>query len=68
MRNGQEPLITATGQMLAGKRLADNALLHVNMIAELSPALAPAFPEFAAGDMVISVRDHNLIFLVDPRD
>lgn len=66
MDNGFEPLLSATGSSLADESLEDNELLHVNMIAELPAALAPAFPQFRAGDLVLSVRDYNLVFVVDP--
>ncbi len=66
MDNGFEPVLSATGDSLSGSAPSDNELLHVNMIAELSPELAPAFPDFAAGDLVISVRDYNLVVVVDP--
>jgi hypothetical protein len=66
MYNGFEPLLSATGLSLADETLADNELLHVNMISELPSALAPAFPQFRAGDLVVSVRDYNLVFVVEP--
>ena len=68
MENGFEPLLSATGEMMANESLTDNELMHVNMIDELSSDLAPAFPEFAAGDLAVSVRDYNLVFVVDPTD
>lgn len=66
MDNGFEPLLSATGSSLADEALSDNELLHVNMISELPPALAPAFPQFRPGDLVVSVRDYNLVFVVEP--
>lgn len=66
MENGLEPLLTATGAMMSGEALRDNELMHVNMIDELRPEMAAAFPGFAAGDLVVSVRDYNLVFVVDP--
>jgi hypothetical protein len=40
----------------------------VNKITELTPELAPAFPMFEAGDLMISMRELNLIVVVDPDD
>ncbi len=68
MANGLEPLLTATGETLGPDELADNEILHLNSIEELTPALAPAFPQFAAGDLVLSVRDYNLVMVVRPAD
>lgn len=66
MQNGLEPLLTANGVQLRRGVLADNEILHLNHIEELSPALAPAFPMFEAGDLLLSVHDFNLVLVVDP--
>ena len=42
-------------------------LVHLNDIEELSADLADLFPQFEAGDLLLSLRDRNLIMLVDPR-
>jgi hypothetical protein len=68
MENGLEPLLTATGMMLGRDALDDNEILHLNKIDELTPAMAAAFPEFAAGDLVLSLRDYNLVMVVRPSD
>lgn len=39
---------------------------HVNDIEELPTPIADAFPLFEAGDIVISMRSPNLVFVVDP--
>lgn len=41
--------------------------LHANHVEILSKALAPAFPMFAAGDILISMRNINLVAVVDGR-
>lgn len=65
-RNGLEALLFANG--MAGLDVpGDDSLTHLNDVEELLPALAPQFPEFAAGDLLISLRNYNLVMVVDPR-
>lgn len=40
-------------------------ILHPNDIEELSPAMAAAFPQFSAGDLLISLRNLNLVAVLD---
>jgi len=53
------------------ERTPDNVddfdLYHPNDVEELSAELAPAFPMFAAGDLLISVRNNNLVAVLDGR-
>lgn len=39
---------------------------HFNKVDVLSEELAPLFPDFEAGDMVLSIRDLNLVVVVRP--
>ncbi|MEM7522784.1 MAG: arylsulfotransferase family protein [Pseudomonadota bacterium] len=39
---------------------------HANDVEALSREMAPAFPQFEAGDLLISLRDLNLVAVVDP--
>lgn len=39
---------------------------HLNDIEPLPDSLADAFPEFGAGDLLVSVRNLNLVMVVDP--
>ncbi|MGB0749865.1 MAG: arylsulfotransferase family protein [Magnetospiraceae bacterium] len=39
---------------------------HSNHVEPLPPELAAAFPQFSAGDLVISYHTTNLIFVLDP--
>lgn len=64
--NALEPLMTATGNSIRSGLGDRDELVHVNKIAELSSDLAPAFPMFAAGDLAISMRELNLIIVVEP--
>ena len=41
---------------------------HANDVEALDPAMAEAFPMFAAGDLLISLRELNLVAVVDPAD
>ena len=41
-------------------------LFHSNKITELKKNLTKSFPMFREGDLLISIRDHNLLFVVDP--
>ncbi len=41
-------------------------IVHLNDIEVLTSEMAPRFPQFAAGDLLISLRNHNLIMIVDP--
>ncbi|MDQ2091522.1 arylsulfotransferase family protein [Marimonas arenosa] len=62
--NGFEALLTADGLRLDGATRTE--IVHTNKIAELTRDLAPAYPSFAAGDLAVSMRKLNLIFIFDP--
>ncbi len=66
--NGLEPLLTASGINFYPGLEWGKELVHVNKIGELSRAIADAFPDFEAGDLVISMRTFNLVIVVDPDD
>jgi len=41
-------------------------MMHVNKVEELTSDIAAAFPQFAAGDLLLSDRARNLLFVIDP--
>jgi hypothetical protein len=41
-------------------------MMHVNKVEELTSDIAAQFPQFAAGDLLLSDRTHNLLFVIDP--
>jgi len=45
----------------------DGEITHLNHVEELSATISAAFPEFAAGDLLVSERDFNLIMVIDPK-
>lgn len=67
MESGMEAVLTAANTSMLDSRPQDNEIMHLNMITELTPELAPAFPEFKAGDLALSIRDYNLVLVVDPQ-
>lgn len=46
-------------------RLQADDPLHSNYVAALSAEIAPAFPMFAAGDLLVSLRNLNLLLVID---
>lgn len=50
----------------ADKGAAD--IFHANDVEPLRAGMAPAFPMFEAGDLLISLRTSNLVAVVDPDD
>jgi hypothetical protein len=49
-----------------GTGLASWDPTHLNDIKEISPEMAPHFKQFAAGDLLISLRNLNMILVIDP--
>lgn len=64
--NGLEAVLTATGESFWADFQWDEELVHLNKIGELGSDLADNFPSFEAGDLVLSLRQLNLVMVVDP--
>ncbi len=65
-RSGRHDLLTAGPG--SSWRVDVRDPLHVNNIEVLTPELAAAFPEFAAGDYLISMRNLNTLAVLDGRN
>jgi hypothetical protein len=65
-RSGLDSLLTATGHKFTEDMGWDNEIVHLNKIAELSSKLADKFPLFETGDLLLSIRELNLVMVVDP--
>ena len=63
-------MLTATGasRINPTEGLSTYQIVHMNDIEELSAELADDFPQFEAGDLVLSIRSRNMIMVVDPDD
>jgi hypothetical protein len=44
----------------------DDEIMHLNKVAELESGRAADFPMFAAGDLLLSVRELNMVLVTDP--
>jgi hypothetical protein len=60
--SGREGILVAGS---AATRTSDGDPLHLNDVEMLRPELAPMFPMFAAGDLLVSFRDKNTIAVLD---
>lgn len=71
-RNRLYALITLTGTAAIGPMREwygdgiNREIGHLNDIEELTPAMAGAFPMFRAGDLLVSLRNRNLLLVFDP--
>jgi hypothetical protein len=63
--NGLEYLLLANGQFDVSTVMGKD-IVHLNDIEQLSPDMADRFPQFVVGDLLLSMRELNLIMVVDP--
>jgi len=66
--NGLEAILTANGHAFRRGMSWDQEIVHLNKVAELSHDIADDFPAFDAGDLALSVRELNLVMVIDPND
>ena len=64
-QNGLLALLLATTSSSVSF-VGDSEIVHLNDVEQLTPELASRFPEFSAGDLLLSLRQLNLIMVVDP--
>ncbi len=64
--NGLESLLTSSGDLFTTDMVWDNEIVHLNKVAELRSDIADDFPGFKAGDLALSLRNYNMILVVDP--
>jgi len=65
--NNLDALLTSTGESIVSKFSWDTELVHLNKIAELKSDIADDFPLFEAGDLLLSLRQFNMILVVNPK-
>ncbi|MEM9704974.1 MAG: arylsulfotransferase family protein [Pseudomonadota bacterium] len=66
VRRAYETSLGKNLRNITGEWLAD--AIHWNDVDPLTPELAPAFPKFEPGDLLLSARSLNLVFILDPND
>lgn len=59
--NGMQAWLSSTGQF----KTRVNGEFHMNDVEELSPELAADFPMFQVGDLMLSLRNRNMILVTD---
>jgi arylsulfotransferase ASST len=62
-----EGLLFANGAHDPGlERVFNSDFTHLNDVEVLTPDLAPAFPMFETGDLLVSLRNLDLLMVIDP--
>lgn len=68
--NLQASTLFANGMPNPELRKSPNKILedvtHLNDVEELGPETSARFPQFSAGDLLVSERDYNVIMVIDP--
>jgi hypothetical protein len=66
--NGLEAVLTSAAAIFhqRGVNAYNREIVHLNKVSELSSSLAADFPMFAAGDLLLSFRNLNLLMVFDP--
>lgn len=63
--NGLDAILTATGYAFETGMSWDKEVLHLNKVEELASGIAADFSQFEAGDLLLSIRELNLLMVVD---
>lgn len=63
--SGLLPMLTATGDKFNEFDGGRSELVHANKLTELPADIADAYPLFAAGDLAVSMRELNLVMVLD---
>lgn len=63
---GYGALLTTNGKFFTRTDSGRAKIVHANKITELSAEKAEAFPLFSPGDLAISMRNLNLVIVIDP--
>ena len=59
-------MTTVTYEEDVSQRIASHDPTHLNNVEPLPRAMAAAFPQFAPGDLLVSLRNVNTIAVIDP--
>ena len=66
-QNGLGPVLTAVeNQVVMGDRFGIPEIIHLNDVEALPTSMADQFPLFEAGDLMLSIRGYNMVFVFDP--
>lgn len=66
--NGLEAILTASGHHYRTGMSWDEEIVHLNKVDVLTSDIAADFPMFEAGDLALSIRELNLVMVIDPTD
>ena len=67
IENGLESVLTANGMNFYWSQVIGSEIVHANQAVELHSEIADQFPQFEAGDLAISMRELNLVIVIDPQ-
>ncbi len=65
-KNNLVYLLTSTGESFYNNLQWDEEIVHLNKIEELPRNLAQDFSLFDSGDLLLSLRNYNMLLVVDP--
>lgn len=65
--NGLWGLLTSTGEHTPGGLFWEEEIIHLNKVVELTSDIAKKYPMFQAGDLMLSLRDYNMLVVFSPK-